>query len=160
MGDHTKTNDAFNAVKGRPHTGFVEPAGGANGRGSYEVGYCRPPRHTRFKKGQSGNPKGRPRGTISTGRMINRALDETITITENGKSRRIRKREAIVKAMIAKALRGELRTLTHLLQLMQALDPRPEEKDTLTALLDEIARNGKRLGAMNDDPASVDGEQP
>ncbi len=36
----------------------------ANGSGSdYEVGYGKPPRHTRFQPGRSGNPRGRPKDT-------------------------------------------------------------------------------------------------
>jgi hypothetical protein len=53
-------------------------------RGDYEVGYGKPPRHTRFAKGQSGNPRGRPRGAKNFNTLLEEALDEPVTVTENG----------------------------------------------------------------------------
>src|SRR5260370_31334050 len=58
----------------------------------YEVGYGKPPLHTRFKKGQSGNPRGRPRGAKNFTSLVSDALDQRVVVTENGKRREISKR--------------------------------------------------------------------
>src|SRR5258707_14185668 len=50
----------------------------------YEVGYRKPPGHTRFKKGQSGNPKGRPAGAKNLSTLLSEALNEPVVVTENG----------------------------------------------------------------------------
>ena len=50
----------------------------------YEVGYGKPPRHTRFKKGQSGNPRGRPSGSKNLKTLLNEALNERVVVTEEG----------------------------------------------------------------------------
>lgn len=55
------------------------------GGGAYEVGYGRPPRHTRFKKGQSGNLKGRPKGSQNVDRLVIQELMRPITIVVDGK---------------------------------------------------------------------------
>jgi hypothetical protein len=72
----------------------------------YEVGYGRPPVHTRFKPGQSGNPKGRPKGSKSPKAVLEEVLARPITIIEGGRRRTIKQVEAILMALAAKALRG------------------------------------------------------
>ena len=61
-------------------------------RRDYEVGYRNPPHHTQFKKGQSGNPRGRPCGSKNLKTLVNEVLNELVTITENGRRRKITKR--------------------------------------------------------------------
>jgi len=46
----------------------------------YEVGYGKPPRHTQFQKGCSGNPKGRPKGSMNLPMLIRKALDEKVLV--------------------------------------------------------------------------------
>ena len=55
----------------------------------YEVGYSKPPRHTRFVKGQSGNPRGRPPGAKNFATLLSEALNETVIVTENGGGARL-----------------------------------------------------------------------
>src|SRR5260370_10634823 len=55
------------------------------------VGYCNPPERTRFKKGRSGNPQGRPRGTFNMATVLERTLREKVVINENGKRKTITK---------------------------------------------------------------------
>lgn len=73
----------------------------------YEIGYGRPPKHTRFKPGQSGNPKGRPKKTKDLEKLFDRELSGTLTIRENGEVRTITRREAIVKKIVNEALKGD-----------------------------------------------------
>jgi S-adenosylmethionine/arginine decarboxylase-like enzyme len=47
------------------------------------VGYGKPPLHTRFKKGQSGNPRGRPRGAKNLSTLVSDALDQTVVVPGN-----------------------------------------------------------------------------
>lgn len=75
----------------------------------YDVGYRKPPKHTRFKKGQSGNPRGRPRGSKNHATLLNEALDEKVTVTEHGQRRQITKRQAMYKQLANRAAQGEYR---------------------------------------------------
>jgi len=79
------------------------------------VGYGKPPKHSRFKPGQSGNPRGRPRKNRSIESMIKRELDLTIAITEGGRELRISKREAIVKQFVNRAIKGDAKPLQMML---------------------------------------------
>jgi len=53
-------------------------------KGDYEVGRGKPPRHSRYKKGQSGNPKGRPRGSENHYSMLMKVLSERVVVTVKG----------------------------------------------------------------------------
>ena len=86
----------------------------------YAVGYGKPPRRTRFEKGRSGNPKGRPRGAKNLSTLFIEALNETVIIAENGERRKISKRQAIVKQVVNKAAKGgDWRCTKLLLELPQ-----------------------------------------
>jgi Family of unknown function (DUF5681) len=85
----------------------------------YKVGFRKPPKHTRFKKGQSGNPKGRPPGSKDFGKLIDRALEERVLVKENGHSRRITKRAALAKQLVHHGISGNV-SVTKLLLLLMA----------------------------------------
>lgn len=76
---------------------------------TYEVGYKKPPAATRFKPGRSGNPKGRPNGTKNFATDLTEELQERIVVRDGGKEKKISKQRALIKATVAKALRGETR---------------------------------------------------
>src|SRR5438477_12106238 len=65
-------------------------------KGDYEVGYGKAPRHTRFAKGQSGNPRGRPSGAKNFTTLLSEALNEPVIVTEHRGRRKVSKRQAIV----------------------------------------------------------------
>src|SRR3954452_21014644 len=71
----------------------------------YEVGYGKPPRHTRFKKGQSGNPRGRPSGS----KNLSTALNELVVVAENGGRQKITKRQAIITQLVNQSAKADWR---------------------------------------------------
>ena len=89
----------------------------------YEVGYAKPPKHTQFKKDQSGNPKGRPKGRKNIRTIVKDVLDRTVTITENGRTRRIKFLEAFVRQLAVKALSGSTRDQIMLLKAINDYAP-------------------------------------
>lgn len=97
------------------------PAAGPDGAASseYEVGYKKPPLHSRFQAGQSGNPKGRPAGSKTVKALIERELGSTIAIRENGRRVELTKREVMVKQLVNKAIDGDHRAQQTLLKFEQ-----------------------------------------
>jgi hypothetical protein len=88
----------------------------ANGdEGSYEVGFGKPPRSTQFRPGQSGNPAGRPQGAKNFATAIEEELQARVIVTENGKRKRISKRQVIAKHLVNKAASGDLKAIPLLL---------------------------------------------
>lgn len=79
------------------------------------VGYGRPPRHSQFKKGTSGNPKGRPKGSKNVSTYIDEELKQNITVTEGGTRKRISKAKAIAKRVVNGAVSGETKMVPMLL---------------------------------------------
>ena len=63
---------------------------------AHEVGYGKPPRHTRFQKGRSGNPRGRPRGSKNLSTLLNEVLNERVLVAENRGRRKITKQQAMI----------------------------------------------------------------
>jgi hypothetical protein len=86
--------------------------------GDESGGYGKPPRAHQFKPGQSGNPRGRPKGAKGLKAELRAELDEFVTITVEGKSRRIRKRRLVIKALAAKAAKGHVAAADKLLSLV------------------------------------------
>jgi hypothetical protein len=108
----------------------------------YEVGFGRPPRHTRFKKGQSGNPKGRLCGAKNLSTLINDELNQRVIIADESGQRKITKREAIVKQLVNRSATGDWRAVTILLDMVQQIERRMEatssEASALAAADEEV----------------------
>ena len=101
----------------------------------YEVGYGKPPKATRFKKGRSGNPKGRPTGVKNLATALEQALAEPISVTVGGsRRRRMAKGEAIVTQLVNKALGGDVRALALLLNQVGTKNADPERQPSSTSL--------------------------
>lgn len=94
----------------------------------YDVGYRRPPKATQFKKGESGNPKGRPKGARGLEKVVLDELKTKITVNENGRSKKLKKVEAIAKQMVNKALTGDHKAITQVLTVSQRHEDREAAK--------------------------------
>jgi hypothetical protein len=109
----------------------------------YEVGYGKPPRHTRFKKGEaSANPRGRPRKNLAT--SLVEGLNKKVVVTENGRRRKIAVREAITSQLINKSATADLRAIKILLDLIKDAEKQagaataPEPAPRFTAADEEV----------------------
>lgn len=115
---------------------------------NYSVGYGRPPKHSRFKKGSSGNPAGRLKGTLGLKTLLAAELKSTIKIQEAGRTKTITKQQAMVKQFVGKALKGDDRAFGRLIPLMLAIGAE-EVADAGHALTDQqkeiLERNARRL---------------
>jgi hypothetical protein len=96
----------------------------------YAVGYRKPPKATRFKPGQSGNPQGRPKGSPNLASDLSAELGEQITVREGGQARHISKQRALIKSLMAKALQGDVRATTALLALYARVISEPPEDES------------------------------
>ncbi|WP_051389886.1 DUF5681 domain-containing protein [Bradyrhizobium sp. Ec3.3] len=92
------------------------------------VGYCTPPPEHWFKPGQSGNPKGRPKGSKNEATIINEILARKITVRENGRARKITVQEAILLNFANDALKGNPKSATFLLNRKQLIESSEQPK--------------------------------
>ena len=92
----------------------------------YKVGYGKPPRQTRFQKGQSGNPRGRPKGSKNLTTLLGDALNEPVIVAENGGRRRITMREAIIKQLVKRSATTDLRAIKILLDMVRDIESQTE----------------------------------
>jgi Family of unknown function (DUF5681) len=107
---------------------------------SFKVGYKRPPRHTRFQLGKSGNPRGRVKGVCNLATDVRRTLETPVKLNEQGKPRWVSTEEAALLRLREKALKGEARPLDRLLDLARlynsAIDSTPA-RDAMMPAEDE-----------------------
>ena len=89
----------------------------------YRVGYARPPVHSQFRKGRSGNPRGRPRASRALTGIWLSVWNEKVTVTENGQRRRITKQEAAIKQLANKAAGGDKRAIEAMIRFQAMLGP-------------------------------------
>jgi Family of unknown function (DUF5681) len=110
-----------------------------------EVGYGKPPEVTRFKKGVSGNPKGRPRGSLNVATVFIKTLREKVVIIENGRRKTVTKLEAALKQLVNKAASGDIRALRQLLESARDAEAKqnaPGAQDPAIGELDQEVIDG------------------
>ena len=130
-----------------------------NPKSDYEVGFGRPPRSTQFRKGTSGNPKGRPRGSKSLSTIVKETLDEKVVVRENGRCGRITKRAAMIKQQANKAVSGDQRAARYLIELDLRLNPedvrQPNGLELLRQAFDREQARKAQMDADCSDPLLV-----
>ena len=105
---------------------------------AYEVGYGKPPRHTRFIKGQSGNPRGRPPGAKNLKTLLSGVLNERVTVSKNGGGhRKITKREAIIIQLVNRSATADWRAIKILLDLVRDIEGQTEPASPETSAFSE-----------------------
>jgi hypothetical protein len=105
-----------------------------------EVGYRKPPGATRFKKGSSGNPKGRPKGSLNVETVFIKSLQEKVVINENGQRKKVTKLEAALKQLANKAASGDMRAIRQLLELAQDAQDKQIASVNENPVVDELDR--------------------
>lgn len=111
-------------------------------RKEYEIGYKKPPRETRFRKGCSGNPSGRPKGSQNTIKLLEELLNQKISVLQDGKKRKISKKTAIMMQMVNAAVKGDPKSVQTLLPYMTIIDNKNEEKETAK---DNLSKDDKEI---------------
>jgi hypothetical protein len=101
---------------------------------AYEVGYGKPPVETRFQKGRSGNPKGRPVGSKNIDTLLTAALNEPLTVNENGKRRKIPKRDVTIRQLVNKSAAADLKAIQMVIALLQQVEARNDAPGTVEVL--------------------------
>ncbi|WP_299076680.1 DUF5681 domain-containing protein [uncultured Ruegeria sp.] len=121
----------------------------------YEVGYRKPPKHSQFKKGKSGNPKGRLKGARGFKTDLRAELSERVTISENGRQRTLTKQRLLVKQLAASAVKGDVRAISKLADLAVSLlgpeDEAQQSVNTLSTEDDAILQSYLRRNSKGDD---------
>ena len=91
------------------------PASDAN----YTVGYGRPPTHTRFKPGKSGNPRGRSPQSRNLKTIVKQVLDEPTPVRKDGRIRQMAAIEALVRTTLSRAFKGDLKAFALLFAVIK-----------------------------------------
>ena len=124
--------------------------------GSYPVGYRKPPKRTRFQPGQSGNPRGRPKGTKNLKTDLMEELGEKIVIREGDRSQKVSKQRALLKSVVNRAIKGDARAigiaLSTMMRLLDTGEGAPtvveplldDERDILGAFEERVKRGVER----------------
>lgn len=111
------------------------------------VGYGRPPKNRQFKPGESGNPRGRPKGAVSFKSDLAEELSETIAVREGNHEVRVTKQRAVVRALVGASIDGNAKAASALIGLCaklfrdQEADPRVAEDE---AFVDKLAERKRQ----------------
>lgn len=131
---------------------------------AYEIGYRRPPAAGQFKKGASGNPKGRPKGSRNFVTLLEKELGQTVVVTEGGKKKTITRMQAMVKRLVSGALQGDQKALLTLIEVLRRTGKFEQVKvdgllpDNYESILDTYVASLEKRGAPESEPITSTGE--
>jgi Family of unknown function (DUF5681) len=112
---------------------------------AFNTGYGKPPKHTRFRRGVSGNPKGRPKGTLNIATVMDRILRQKVLVTEDGGQKEVTRLEAVITHLANRALSGDNVAVRLFLTLAgsiglekQTVGPEQEMSDTDRKAMEQV----------------------
>jgi hypothetical protein len=126
------------------------------------VGYGRPPVNRQFKPGQSGNPRGRPKGQKNLTTTIVDALSKTITVRDKNGLRTISKLDAILEVQVNKAVAGDPHAFARIIQIAEKLEafkwqPEVNYKQLAVSAFEKLERS---LGIFPKEEEPVSADKP
>jgi hypothetical protein len=123
----------------------------------YAVGYQRPPKATQFTAGKSGNPKGRPKGSRPVGAVLQDIIQQKVSVTEKGRTRRIPVLEVMFRRLANDAMRSDKGAIKLLLSLA---DRYAESPETALQLREMLAEDEAILAQYLREPAGFTAAPP
>lgn len=125
-GNTPKRTQSKSGVFRKPAERLQEPTAGRSALrdNDYAVGRARPPKHTQFKKGESGNKGGRPKGSKNLSTLIMEAAHGQVTATIDGKKRKISKVQATTMQLATKAAAGDPKAMLKFLDWIDEVETR------------------------------------
>lgn len=140
----------------------VEGEGKDATQGAKTASYGKPPQHTQWKKGVSGNPKGRPKGARNLRTVVADVARSRVSVNVNGTSKNMSALEAQVHMTKLRGLQGKGQSEARMLELYVAYLPEPEETATPPLSADELSvlENYSSIRALIDNAESEPEEKP
>lgn len=117
----------------------ITPSGDAD-----KVGYRNPPKASQFKPGRSGNPSGRPKGSRDWAVLVDEEMQQLVTLTENGRQKRLTRQRVLVKKLFARAFDGDHKALQLIIEMTSKAandNQNPFEGLPISALAEFLARS-------------------
>jgi hypothetical protein len=123
---------------------------------NYDVGYGRPPKETRFRPGQSGNPTGHRKGSKAIGVRLQELINSKVAVTENGRTRRISRLDVMLRQLANDAMRGDQRGLKLLMEFLHrygaAVEGTVRSEEITSEDLEILSDYLRKTGSSNSDP--------
>ena len=113
-------------------------------RKTSDVGYMNPPEHTRFKKGKSGNPRGRPRKREDLNTVLQRVLNRKVRVKDN--DRKIPTRDALIWKLRELALQGDKQALALQRRIIDEADIGQPREEILREWRERIVKAFEKMG--------------